>query len=143
MQGFDADWTIAAERVTRKGHRWKLVGNAVTVEVAEWIGRRLMSPGQYDPAGDLPLRGSSSWPRAAWNLGQGRFSAEISAYPVHRVPQPLVEFLRFPAEPLSPKATAGFLSRCRTGSLRFPAGFLDALEGHLSRSSGEPIHAII
>src|SRR5205085_1161789 len=32
MQGFDVDWTKPAERIVRKGHRWKLVGNAVTVD---------------------------------------------------------------------------------------------------------------
>lgn len=38
MQGFRADWTVAAERVTRSSYRWKLVGNAVSVPAAEWIG---------------------------------------------------------------------------------------------------------
>src|SRR5947208_3159878 len=42
LQGFRADWTRPAERVARKGARWKLVGNAVTVTVAEWIGERLL-----------------------------------------------------------------------------------------------------
>lgn len=41
LQGFPTDWTQPAEEVTRKGQRWKLVGNAVSVPVAEWIGRRL------------------------------------------------------------------------------------------------------
>ena len=41
MQGFVADWTQPAESVVRAGHRWHLVGNAVTVDVATWIGERL------------------------------------------------------------------------------------------------------
>ncbi|WP_233608251.1 DNA cytosine methyltransferase [Nocardia stercoris] len=43
LQGFDPDWTLAAVDVpgVRAGHRWKLVGNAVSVRMAEWIGSRL------------------------------------------------------------------------------------------------------
>ena len=43
LQGFRAGWT--AQRRPR-GQRWKLVGNAVTVPVAEWIGGRLVEPGE-------------------------------------------------------------------------------------------------
>ena len=43
LQGFDADWTLPALDVggVRRGHRWKLVGNAVSVPVARWVGDRL------------------------------------------------------------------------------------------------------
>ena len=41
IQGFEAGWTQPAELVARPGMRWKLVGNAVTVGAAEWIGRRI------------------------------------------------------------------------------------------------------
>ena len=34
LQGFPADWTRPAEAVARSSHRWKLVGNAVTVDMA-------------------------------------------------------------------------------------------------------------
>ena len=54
LQGFDPDWTLPAEEVRRRGFRWKLVGNAVTVDVAEWIGRRLRNPGAY--SGPLDTR---------------------------------------------------------------------------------------
>ncbi|HKO94624.1 MAG TPA: DNA cytosine methyltransferase, partial [Polyangiaceae bacterium] len=33
LQGFAADWTLPALRTSKSGHRWKLVGNAVTVDV--------------------------------------------------------------------------------------------------------------
>lgn len=133
MQGFRAGWTKAAETVVKKGYRWKLVGNAVTVDVAEWIGGMLARPAKYDASHDRPLRPGTPWPRAAWNVGQGRFVSDVSAYPVKRKSEPLTSFLRFPTEPLSAKATAGFLSRARSGSLRFPPGFLDAVEAHLRR----------
>lgn len=42
LQGFPDDWTQigSAEKPTADSHRYKQLGNAVTVNVAEWIGRR-------------------------------------------------------------------------------------------------------
>src|SRR5213076_10234 len=40
LQGFETDWTKPAEKVVRPSLRWKLVGNAVSVPVAAWLGRR-------------------------------------------------------------------------------------------------------
>ncbi len=49
LQGFDADWTEpAAATSRRKGARWKLVGNAVSVPVARWVGERLVTCADYD-----------------------------------------------------------------------------------------------
>lgn len=142
MQGFKVDWTKPAETVLKRGYRWHLVGNAVTVDVAGWLGERLALPGEYDDAGDSPLPAGRPWPRAAWNLGQGRFAADVSAWPERRPRTHLQEFLRFPTEPLSAKATAGFLSRARSGSLRFPPGFLDEVERHLGRMREELATAV-
>jgi DNA (cytosine-5)-methyltransferase 1 len=133
MQGFRHDWTKPAEAVAKKGHRWKLVGNAVTVDVAEWLGEMLARPAKYDASHDHRLRPGAPWPRAAWNMARGRHVAVSSAWPVRRRAKPLDRYLRFPTEPLSEKGTAGFLARARTGSLRFPPGFLDAVEAHLRR----------
>jgi DNA (cytosine-5)-methyltransferase 1 len=134
MQGFPAGWTEPAEREKRKSYRWTLVGNAVTVQVAEWLGKRFAAPGEWiEPALAMALKRGGTWPRAAYNVGNGRFAAEISAWPVHRPGVPLRDFLRFPTLPLSAKATAGFYGRTRTSSLRFPDGFLDAVAGHLDR----------
>jgi DNA (cytosine-5)-methyltransferase 1 len=143
MQGFAEDWTKPAEQVTKPGSRWKLVGNAVTVNVAEWIGRRLRAPGEYDASGDLAISKSSGWPSAAWNIGRGRFRADLSTWPM-LIPAPhLIDFLRHETSPLSVKATAGFYSRARIAKLRFPAGFLAAVEAHLARMQGEQQRAII
>lgn len=133
MQGFRTDWTKPAEKVAKKGYRWKLVGNAVTVDVAAWLGGMLAAPAPYDESGDHRLKVDAPWPRAAWNMGAGRFASSVSSWPVKRRSPPLEAFLRFPPDLLSVKATAGFLSRARTGSLRFPAGFLEAVELHLKR----------
>jgi DNA (cytosine-5)-methyltransferase 1 len=131
LQGFRSDWTRPAERVARAGTRWKLVGNAVTVPVAEWIGQRFLDLSGNTDVDGVPLRRGQPWPRAAWYDGSQRFAAVWSTWPVKRKATPLAEFMKYPKIPLSVKATAGFLSRARASSLRFPKGFLDAIAAHL------------
>ncbi len=136
MQGFDTDWTLPAQELTRRrGSRWKLVGNAVTVNVAEWIGLRLRSPGNYDSPGDRPLVRGAPWPQCAWNMGKGRHQAHASRWPVAIEGEPIHKFLQFDRKNLSERATAGFLKRLRSGSLRYPSWFEDVLERHLERTS--------
>jgi DNA (cytosine-5)-methyltransferase 1 len=135
MQGFEPDWTKPAEAVVRASHRWKLVGNAVTVDVAHWIGEKLMFPGIYHSKRDAKLLPGSKWPKAAWNVGDARHAAVVSPYPVKRRSTPLEKFLHFPKAPLSEKATAGFLSRVEQSSLNFPRGFKRALRDHLKKVS--------
>lgn len=139
LQGFRSGWTNPAATIVgpgqkATGHRWKLVGNAVSVDVAEWIGRRLKRP---SPRGALvqgaALDEGDPWPRAAWNIGDGRRAAAVSAWPKRKKREPLHEFLRYPLVPLSVKATAGFLGRVKVSGLRFPTGFVDKLEAHLKR----------
>ena len=136
MQGFSVDWTRPAEEVTRPSHRWRLVGNAVTADVAAWLGRRLVKPGEYDPSGDELLCRKGSWPRAAWGEAGERYIADVSAWPCRIEGQPLEEFLRFPVTPLSARATAGFYSRAQRAKLRFPPGFLDLVQTHLDSVQG-------
>jgi DNA (cytosine-5)-methyltransferase 1 len=135
LQGFPADWTLPAVlgRKTKEGARWKLVGNAVSVPVAEWLGRRLARPGRYDEGADVPLEGNFSWPPAAYSVDGRVFRADVSAWPVHAPYQSLAEFLAHPPAPLSVRAAAGFLSRAEKSTLRFPDGLLDAVRRHLAR----------
>lgn len=133
LQGFEPDWTKPSEAVAKRGHRWKLVGNAVTVDTAAWIGRKLTTPGSYDDSGDAPLRRIGAWPRAAWGVSGRRGISNASEWPLHTRRAKLERFLRFPTEPLSAKATAGFLERASRGNLRFPDGFIDRLQRHLAR----------
>jgi DNA (cytosine-5)-methyltransferase 1 len=136
LQGFDADWTLPAASVVKRGHRWKLVGNAVTVDVAEWIGRRLRAPGDVVVQVGERLEPGRAWPRAAWNVGDGRHRVIASEWPCARPRVALDRFLEFAPEPLSAKATAGFLERTGRSSLRFPEGFLPAVRAHLERMRG-------
>jgi DNA (cytosine-5)-methyltransferase 1 len=133
LQGFPANWTKPAETVTKKGSRWKLVGNAVSVPAAAWLGRRMLRPGRPLDFDVLPLQDHRHWPTAAWNMGGERFRVNASEWPVRRKYTSLESFLRYPTAPLSAKATAGFLQRAESGTLRFIPGFLDALRAHLRR----------
>lgn len=135
LQGFPADWTFPAETVARRSVRWRLVGNAVTVQAAAWLAERISEPATYDPSKDVQFDGSSTWPNAAWSVDGTVFVSAVSEFPVRRTRPGLQEFLRFPVKPLSERATQGFLKRARKGNLRFPEGFLEQLEAHIATGS--------
>ena len=131
MQGFDVDWTKPAESVARAGHRWKLVGNAVSAMASEWLGRRLATPGTYVHQLDPPLATDRTLPIAGWSMGKGAMEAVAVTRWAARVERPpLMKWLKFAPRPLSFKATRGFLERSQRSSLRFEAGFLDDLRKH-------------
>jgi DNA (cytosine-5)-methyltransferase 1 len=133
LQGFDAEWTLPAEegKKVKKGVRWKLVGNAVSVPMARWVGECLKNPRPYDDTRDTPLGRSPNWPRAAWGRDGEVYAADLSLWPVKAEYQHLAGFLRFPTTKLSERATAGFLSRAQASCLRFTEGFIEAVTGHL------------
>jgi DNA (cytosine-5)-methyltransferase 1 len=137
MQGFEAGWTEPAETVAKRGYRWKLVGNAVTVDAAEWLGRKLRTPVKYDDSHDLPLTNGSKWPTAAWNVSGTRMISTVSEFPELRLRPTMLEFLRHAPDLLSKKATSGFLSRARSPqcNLRWPGPFLHRLQAHLDTVS--------
>lgn len=132
MQGFQAGWTSPANKVVRDSCRWKMVGNAVTVDVFEWVGKRLRKPDQIGrTVPGSPIQSGKGWPVAGWNVGQGRLGSSMSAFPIYRERPPLEDWLRYPPKLLSVRATAGFLSRAEESDLRFPPRFLSAIRKHL------------
>jgi DNA (cytosine-5)-methyltransferase 1 len=134
LQGFPADWTRPAEEVVKPGFRWQAVGNAVSVDVVEWIASRVSSPTEFfdHPLDPLPARGR--WPYAAWADEDGVVHASpAGAFPVWRPRASLVDFLQYPTKPLSARAAAGFLKRTRKGTLRFQEGFIEAVQAHMDR----------
>lgn len=142
LQGFDAGWTRPALDApgVRSGHRWKLVGNAVSTRMSTWIADRLAAPVDYDGARDAPMRPDSPWPVAGWGeLGVMR-RTRVGRWPVEAPYEHLEQFLR-QTQPLSARATAGFLRRARAGSLRFVPGFLDDVTKHLIDVGGNPSEA--
>jgi DNA (cytosine-5)-methyltransferase 1 len=131
LQGFNADWTIAADSVGRRSNRWKLVGNAVTVGVSAWLGRRLASPGEPMLEG-AAIQSGDRWPTAAFGAAGKAWAVDISMWPVHEPYRHLAEVVDLEdASPVSARGAAGFLSRAERGSLRFMEGFLDDVAGHV------------
>ena len=84
MQGFERGWTApAALACNRKGTRWKLVGNAVTVGVSRWVGERLANPGSPGPDGQ-PLQRGQRWPTAAYGERGTVQAVDLSLWPPSR-----------------------------------------------------------
>jgi len=135
LQGFRVDWTKPAEEVGRASFRWKLVGNAVSVPVANWIGERLA---RFDPDevwDDHDGLVSGAWPTAAYHADGCSFSVGLSTWPVRRKQQDLLDFLRYEPKELSLRATKGFEKRLSSSTLRAPDEFRAALKRHIKRMS--------
>lgn len=139
LQGFPSGWTLPSveDAGTRKGHRWKLVGNAVSVPMALWVGGRLAAPGDYDGSEDVQLPEGAAWPTAAWGHNGMVFQTNVTQWPLRKRYRHLESFVKDPS-PLSQRATAGFLRRAENSKLRFVDGFLDDVRAHLERSYLEP-----
>ena len=131
LQGFRRGWSSPLRGQAAR-HRWRLVGNAVSVPVARWLGHRLNHPRTYDSSNDVPWNASRSWPSAAWNTGSGRFSADVTEFPVRSRRGRLSAFNTDTWPDLSARALRGFVSRARDSRLNYPPGFLDALDNALS-----------
>jgi len=134
LQGFRANWTRSADDDPRAGRaRWQLVGNAVSVPVAEWLAQRLLRPGTYDAGRDVALDRIDMWPGAAWGSKGRIHPLKLSSWPVRAPYRGLNSFLRYPVIPLSARATAGFHARAVDSTLKFERGFLEAVAYHLER----------
>ena len=138
LQGFPRGWTSPASYVeSRKGTRWKLVGNAVTVGVSAWLGRRIRKPGEPSLEGAAMQLGDR-WPNAAFGAAGKVWGVDVSMWPIHARYHHLSDIVDLSkAQPLSERGAAGFLSRARRAKLRFVDGFLDDLEEHVAHMRGE------
>jgi DNA (cytosine-5)-methyltransferase 1 len=132
LQGFPRGWTAPAELVTsRRGTRWKLVGNAVTVGVSTWIGRRLAAPGDPFLEG-AAIQAGDRWPKAAFGAAGKAWGVDVSMWPTHEPYRHLADVVDLgSASPVSARGAAGFLSRAERGSLRFVDGFLEDVAEHV------------
>lgn len=136
FQGFPEDWTKPAELVAKASARWKLVGNAVTVDVVAWIASKLISPELYDGSNDRELKEGAKWPASAWG-GDGRvFVSKASTYPVERDDISLIDFLNYPCKPLSLKAAKGFEHRLNIGTVRCPLYFRETVHQYVKKLEG-------
>jgi DNA (cytosine-5)-methyltransferase 1 len=138
MQGFPRGWTAPAVEVERRtGTRWKLVGNAVTVGVSTWLGRRIRNPGQ-PILGGRAMQAGDRWPTAAFGAAGKAWGVDVSMWPTHEPYQHLAETVDLPsATPLSARGAAGFLQRARRAKLRFVDEFLNDVEEHVRFMGGD------
>lgn len=135
LQGFEADWTQPATGGRRtSGARWRLVGNAVSVPVSQWIGERLNTAEDFDRT-SAELGNEANWPAAAWGKDGKTYRVNVSAWPVMRESKGLESFLQDPLSPLSNRAARGFLLRLKASGLRVPEKFVADLEAHVSPSA--------
>lgn len=134
LQGFPRCWTQPADEASmRKGTRWKLLGNAVSVGVSQWVGERLVSPAPV-AVERRRLPANDPWPMGAAGARGERWAFRASMWPVARPYRHLADVVDLDVAPaLSRRATAGFLSRARRSSLRFEPGFLEDVEDHVDR----------
>jgi DNA (cytosine-5)-methyltransferase 1 len=140
LQGFPRHWTAPAARVAKPSARWRLIGNAVNVRIARWIGDRLRKVTEYDVIGETPLCDGEPWPSAAYNIGKGRFKVPSDPFPVNYKSRSISAFLKFDSQPLSQRATAGFLSRIEESSLHPPKLLLTSLRRQLTRAKSNGVH---
>ena len=145
LQGFVPDWTNCDERSELVGggpfnqrRRWLLVGNAINVEVSKWIGKNLAARTAVDASPGPMLVDAGPWPTAAWSDGEQRYAVDLGSWPVARQSSGLEEFLDYPGNPLSLRATEGFYRRISSSSLRLKPGFLDALDSYRVSAGGLP-----
>jgi DNA (cytosine-5)-methyltransferase 1 len=141
LQGFPRGWTAAASDGKRDGARWKLLGNAVTVGVAEWVASRIAQPGDEEAARE-PLTGHP-WPSAAAGEAGKRWRVAVSEYPILKPYQHLLDVVdAHKATPLTHRAAAGFLDRLERGNLgRYP-GFRADVAEHVELTRGAQRQAI-
>lgn len=130
LQGFPRGWTEAASDGRRDAARWKMLGNAVTVGVAEWVAARIARPGT-DERERQPLTGRP-WPSAAAGQSGQRWRVFVSEYPLLRAYQHLLDVVQADeATPLTLRATAGFLDRLERGNLGRHPGFRRDVAEHV------------
>lgn len=138
LQGFPADWTALNDADgARRGSRWRLVGNAVSVPVVTWLGQRIIKSysHEYVRKEQRDLRDIRTMPDAA--SGQkGRFyPSEASPAPSRAKMERISDFLRYEAKPLSARAASGFYNRAINSTLRIDSQFLDSLRNYVNGAS--------
>ena len=109
-----------AERRFETALRWTLLGNAVTVQVARWLGTQLARPYAHKFA----VRDSQPfavpvpliWPRCAWAIhGEGRHGeASIGEHPCYTPFAPLAQFIGGLGPPPSGEALEVWVKRMHT-----------------------------
>lgn len=139
LQGFPRGWTdldFDLSPARRRGVRSKLLGNAVSVRVAEWVATRIVEPGEV-VCPTAPWGARRSWPNAAMGGSGQRSRVEASEFPMLAAYEHLLDHVDPSGAPtLSLRAVAGFHSRLLSGNLGQYPGFREAV-GEAERSLNE------
>lgn len=136
FQGFPQDWTKPAEEIAKPSLRWKLVGNAITVDAVTWIANKMITPEYYDSSKDAEMK-EGKWTNAAWGENGKRYISTSTKFPVDREEISLIDFLNHPCKPLSLKAATGFKRRLDVGTVKCPQYFKDAIQQYITRKIKE------
>jgi DNA (cytosine-5)-methyltransferase 1 len=136
LQGFRRGWTAcqAGERLADR-LRWRLVGNAVSVPAAAWLGGVLKGHAVQRRPESVILPAWHGWPTAGYGVGNRRYRVIASEWPGTRGYVGLEAFLSPSAPQLSLRAASGFLSRLERSGLRVPPEFLRDLRGFVAHRS--------
>lgn len=138
LQGLPHGWTDirSASKLHRyERYRWKMVGNAVSVPIAQWIGKRIKATHPNIDFTGKPFSKAGPWPKAAWGSKGYRYAVAYDCFHPREPMMPLLQFLEEPTAPLSLRATQGFRERLQQSSLRYPPEFMADLLLHEQRLS--------
>ena len=128
LQGFEAGWTAVTNNKTgKRGARWSMVGNAVSIPVAAWVAKRIKNPGEVHDFEECSLSAAGRWPAAAWCVDGDRVGVDASDKPVSVPRRSIADFRDSTWNRLSDRALNGFIRRAEEGGLRMPKGFLESL----------------
>lgn len=131
LQGFPRGWTYLGDCSKQNRARWKLIGNAVTLPVGEWLASRVLNP-QTVQVESKPVRSFDRWPDAAFGARGEIWEFKATQWPREMKRKRLLDMLTLAhATPLSLRAALGFRSRARRSSLKFSGDFLEALDRHI------------
>jgi DNA (cytosine-5)-methyltransferase 1 len=141
LQGFHRGWTQPASVLSAGNRaRWRLVGNAVSVPVAQWIGTRLARKAGNEDIHSVKLPSQHFWPAAGYGGDGARYQVSISEWPGRKSHRSIMEFLSPEAPPLSVRASSGFLGRLLKSNLRVPEQFIEDLSYSVSSASHHADH---
>ncbi len=134
LQGFPRGWTQADYQGPRSP-RWKMLGNAMPVPIAEWAAQSISNNSANILRQEKVALRTDKWPPAAFGHRANRSAIAVSEYPLARKSLGIEAFLDESWKPLSRRALNGFIGRAESSNLRFPTGFLEALKRSRDQAS--------
>lgn len=145
LQGFSRGWTAgSAEHPVRAARRWRMIGNAVSVPVAQWLGEALKSNGAFVMPPQRRMDDGSPWPNAAYGFrGAARMAVDVGTWPVAAPRIDLRTMIHQPI-PLTAGAARGFFGRLTRSSLSHavaPEAFREALAAYCAQFDDLARHA--